>query len=257
MRECKLIDLFHQHHGICPAFPTYDDGRNRLDYAIGSSSLLPYIQKCGYLPFYQGVSSDHRGLFLDLSLELIDGLTKLEHVPRRHLNSAFQKDVFKYKQFVAKEFKSHNIFEKASNLYFQSGPIKLENQEFRNNLEQLDKLVVEIQLKAEESCCTNRTKFDWSDDIHYHKIILNYWSIRRKAVTKHQNVHAVTMKIYNDLPEEYQQYIDIATGGPRLNWIKTKAKLQCLMAIIRNSYIKVFSYHLQMKLNTQAVQWIR
>lgn len=65
MRECNLIDLFHQHHGICPTFPTYDDGRNRLDYAIGSSSLLPYIHKCGYLLFYQGVSSDHRGLFLD------------------------------------------------------------------------------------------------------------------------------------------------------------------------------------------------
>lgn len=71
-------------------FPTYDDGRNRLDYAIGSSSLLPYVQKCGYLPFYPGISSDHRGLILDFSTEMIE-----EHVPRRHLNSVFQKDVNK------------------------------------------------------------------------------------------------------------------------------------------------------------------
>ena len=68
MRECKLVDLFHQNHGVCPAFTTYGNGNRRLDYAIGSSPLVPFIQKCGYLPFYQGVSSDHRGLFVDLSL---------------------------------------------------------------------------------------------------------------------------------------------------------------------------------------------
>ena len=149
MRECRLVDLFHQHHGVCPAFPTYDNGSSRLDYAIGSPSLLPFVQKCGYLPFYQGVSSDHRGLFIDLSLTMIDGLTKLEHVPRRYLHSAFQKDVYKYKQYVHKEFLSHNISERVSDLFFTSGPIKKDNLEYQNALETLDKLIVSIQLIAE------------------------------------------------------------------------------------------------------------
>lgn len=61
----------------------------------------------------------------------------MESVPRRYLNSAFQQDAFKYKQCTEEEFRSHNIFDKASDIFFQLGPIKLENQEFRkkwNNL---------------------------------------------------------------------------------------------------------------------------
>jgi hypothetical protein len=127
MKECNLIDFFCQHNGACLAFSTYNDGRNRLDYAISSSSLLPYIQKCGYIPFYQGISSDHRGLILDFSTE-IDGLTRFKPIYRRHLNSAFQQDAFKYKQCAEKEFRSHSIFDKASDICFQSGPMKLENQ---------------------------------------------------------------------------------------------------------------------------------
>jgi hypothetical protein len=59
MRECGLIDMFHHHHGICPKFATYHRGQKRVDYAIGTPDLLPYILQCGYLPFYQGVQSDH------------------------------------------------------------------------------------------------------------------------------------------------------------------------------------------------------
>ena len=74
MRECQLVNLFHHHHGVRPTFSTYDLGSKRLDYAIVTATLSPYVIKCGYLPFYLGVSSDHRGLFIDLSTEIIDGL---------------------------------------------------------------------------------------------------------------------------------------------------------------------------------------
>ena len=109
-------------------------------------------------------------------------------------------------------------------------------------------MVVNIQLKAEGVCCTNRTKFDWSDDIYYHKIILNYWFIRRKAITKRQNVKQVTQKIYDTLPLEYQQYIDIASPKPYLNWIKTKEKLKCLMA----QHKKTLQQRLQVSLENRA-----
>ena len=120
------MDLFHHHHGICPPFLTFDIGSKHLDYVIGTSTLLPLVLNCGYLPFYLGVSSDHRGLFIDLSTEIIDSLTRLEAVPRRQLNSALPKYVYKYKHFVAKEFASHNIFQKAEDLFTMSDPIKSE-----------------------------------------------------------------------------------------------------------------------------------
>lgn len=91
---------------------------------------------------------------------MIEGLNCLESVPRRYLSSVFQQDAFKYKQCTEEEFRSHNIFDKASDIFFQLGPIKLENLEFRKEVEQLDQLVVSIRLKAKIKCCQSRTKFD-------------------------------------------------------------------------------------------------
>lgn len=235
MRDCHLVDIFHHHHGTCPAFSTYDSGNKRLDYAIGSASLLPFVVRCGYLPFYMGVSSDHRGLFLDLSFELIDGLTKLESVPRRYLHSAFQKDVYKYKQYLVNEFKSHNIYQRAADLFHISDPIKAEDPTYINKLHSLDALIVAIQLKAEEECCRNRSQYDFSPEVHYTNIILNYWNTKRKEFTKHQDVTVVIQHIYNTPPEEYQQYIDRATGNAFGNWIKTKKRLRAIKAPLKQS----------------------
>jgi hypothetical protein len=37
-----------------------------------SQTLLPYITRLGYLPFYEANDGDHRGLFFDLDNSLID-----------------------------------------------------------------------------------------------------------------------------------------------------------------------------------------
>lgn len=101
-------------------------------------------------------------------------------------------------------------------------------------MEQLDQLVVSIQLEAKSKCCQSRTKFDWSDDIHDHTIILNsYWYISRKTVTKKKDVSEVLQQIYDDLLPEYRQYIDIDTGLPNRNWFNTKTKLRYLMAQLK------------------------
>lgn len=47
MKECKLIEIFHHNHGgISPNFATFDKGQKRVDYAIGSASLLLFVMKC-------------------------------------------------------------------------------------------------------------------------------------------------------------------------------------------------------------------
>jgi hypothetical protein len=89
-------------------------------------------------------------------------------------------------------------------------------------IEKLDKLIVEIQLKAETQCCLPRTRYNWSDEMHHFKIILNYYMIQRKGKINNKRVKAMTSKIYLDLPDIYQQYIDIGTGSPYTNWMRTK-----------------------------------
>lgn len=235
MRECKLIDLFHHHHGTYPDFETFDLGSKRLDYIIGSASLLPFTTRCGYLPFYQGISSDHRGMFLDRSLELIDGITQLENTPTRHLHSAFQKDVYKYKHAVHEEFLFHDIAHRAKTLYDISLSPSILVEDFRSQLEQLDALILTIQLKAEERCCRKRSKFDSSDDIHFTKQCLVYWQTKRKEITRNRATSQVCKGIYDSLPLAQQQLIDVASGPPIHNWSKTKQRLQNLMAIHRKT----------------------
>lgn len=240
MRECGLIDLFHHHHGSCPEFATYGRGsKRRLDYAIGSASLLPFIKQCGCIPFYQGVQSDHRGLFLDLSYEMIDGLTRLERVPTRYLHSGYPKDVYKYKQYVYKEFQSHNIVAKATSMFLVAERGKNQDEQFIADLNKLDQLVTAIQLKAERKCCPRRSKHDWSDDIHFTKIMVTYWNVKRKCNTTKVDSNAVALQIYMSLPDRYRQYIDIETGKPLHNWMKCRKKLRKLIVNHRATMAKL------------------
>ena len=229
MRECCLIDIFHHHHGVCPSFETFDLGTKRLDYIIGSSSLLPFVKRCGYLAFYQGIPSDHRGLYVDLSLDMIDGLTRLETTPTRFLHSSFQKDIYRYKHHVHKEFLSHHIYDRAQSLYVSSSSDGAKPDSFYQQLVALDALILNIQLKAETKCCKKRTKYDWSDDIYFTKQCLLYWCMKRKRTTRRRDPDAICKAIYDALPPDHQPYIDIATGSARLNWYKTKDRLHLLM----------------------------
>jgi exonuclease III len=47
------------------AIATYQRGKRRLDYIFLSQRLRPALQRSGYLPFGEGLLSNHRCLFLD------------------------------------------------------------------------------------------------------------------------------------------------------------------------------------------------
>ena len=112
-----------------------------------------------------------------------------------------------------------------------SGPIQYTDVQYSTKLNALDLLVLRIQLKAERKRCTKKTKYDWSDDIHYTKIIINYWNLRRKAKTRKINVDEVYIEIYNKLPEAYQLYINSVTGSPNHNWIRSKETLATTLMV--------------------------
>ena len=59
-----------KHDGPHPA--TYDRGRKCLDLIACSNSIpSEAIEKCGYLAFYDGIFSDHRGSYIDLKLKFL------------------------------------------------------------------------------------------------------------------------------------------------------------------------------------------
>ena len=55
------------HPGMGPA--TYDRGSRCIDLIAISNTIEPTaVKRCGYLPFYKGIFSDHRGMYVDLDI---------------------------------------------------------------------------------------------------------------------------------------------------------------------------------------------
>ena len=73
LQDVEMYNVMEARHS--DDYPiTYDRGKNCLDLiAISNTVPKKWILKCGYLPFYKGIMSDHRGMFVDLSVgELFD-----------------------------------------------------------------------------------------------------------------------------------------------------------------------------------------
>ena len=62
----NVIQRLHEKEG--PA--TYDRGSKCIDIVAASNSIAPEsIVHCGYMPFYEGIFTDHRGVYVDIKAE--------------------------------------------------------------------------------------------------------------------------------------------------------------------------------------------
>lgn len=74
LKKTGLIDVFSRfHQNECAIATNIKSVSRRIDFIFTSPNVLPYVSQCGYLPFYKGFDSDHRGLFLDIHSDWIDG----------------------------------------------------------------------------------------------------------------------------------------------------------------------------------------
>ena len=70
-QNCSLADLFSIRLGSSKIPATYQRGPRRIDFALVTPSLLPYVRAAGYDPFGYRLPSDHRGLFIDFSTDAL------------------------------------------------------------------------------------------------------------------------------------------------------------------------------------------
>ena len=92
--NCNLMDVLGARLGTIRVPSTYKRGHSRIDYALASPALYPFIHKAGYEPFdYRGIFSDHRGLYLDLVIEDLfgSGPVKLATKTQREFSAHPQK----------------------------------------------------------------------------------------------------------------------------------------------------------------------
>ena len=68
-----LIDIYSYRHGFESEVSTYNRGSTRLDYTFVKRRMVDHVEACGYDKYHEVISSDHRGFFLDLSIQGLFG----------------------------------------------------------------------------------------------------------------------------------------------------------------------------------------
>jgi hypothetical protein len=167
MKETRLVDAFAPVSGKPGAIPTYSRGRKRLDYMLTSQSLVQYISRVGYLALYESNSSNRRGMFMDISEMILDTKVALSRPIKRHITSKSKEEIiYKYKQYVHKQFLIHRIYERAEEIKKATEQGKV-TPELIKQLNILDQQVTEITLAAERNQCPKQQETEWSTAIHH------------------------------------------------------------------------------------------
>lgn len=238
LNSTTLVDVFSHINGNECNIPTYYRGSRKIDYIFTSSNLVPYITRCGILPFYHYIQTDHRGMFIDISNILIDNKVELQRPNKRYIGSKNPGiDIYNYKKYILQQFVNHGVYEKATKLFNESRQDD-EQPNIETLLDKLDRQITEIMLSAEHKFCQIKHDTDWSIELHQASSMCNYWVRRYKGIVNGIITTQQIKEIYDSLMEEKQVEIDALTSG------RTYCKLY---RISRFQMIKCLRYKRKLK----------
>jgi hypothetical protein len=173
-----LLDILPYHHGIEGEVETYSRGTKIIDYAFGSQTINESVVQIGYTPCNFVVTSDHRGLFLDLNADVFLGgdPSQLMSPALRGIKSTDPKKCRKYVQEVNKYLNSHHVFARVIRLEIQT-EIRGFTIEIKNGWEKIDRDILRACLHAER-LTTGRERPPWSPKLHQASMIVAFWKIK-------------------------------------------------------------------------------
>ena len=141
----RLTDMHTNCHGSKINIATYIQGKRRVNCCFVSTRLMDHVIRCDFEAFRALIGSDHRGYFIDLSMQgLFDRqLPAIVSPAERYFQSSHPRLVKLYIKKLHQNFVYHNIIEKAKEAkhYYDADKIK-----------KLDELITAGMLHAESKC---------------------------------------------------------------------------------------------------------
>lgn len=152
-----LKHMINDRHFDIPDFRTYNRGKEAIDHAMCSVSILPYVRTSTYTPFQLHTSSDHRGILIDFDRKLLLGKTQsINTIPHRGVVSTNEKQTTTFIQYLTKYWDEYNIDQRVDNAS------KLENKKIlRKVLNSIDRDITQAFLQAEKRT-KNKDRPPWS-----------------------------------------------------------------------------------------------
>jgi hypothetical protein len=177
-----------RHTGTAP--PTYQRGSHPIDGIWVSPTLLS--SQCGYLPFGDGLISDHRPLWIDIPSALLFGTQPPPTSPMssRRLTLMDPRVVARYIHLCETKLNAAGLQPRLDALLDSAGVLTpLQAKEW----ESLDALWVSIMKEAEAKCRKFRCgAVPWSPEISQALHSIAYWRLSLKKLQGHA-IHAKTI----------------------------------------------------------------
>jgi hypothetical protein len=207
-----------------------------IDFILVSKSLIPFITTGGMEAFYDGIPTDHRGIFIDLKLgEYLKGCpTAIEGSVARLLRSNHPKQLSKYKCKLWDRLTNQNIFNRVQKLL--SIPKGSWTPAHTKEQEAIDRELTEAMLQAEKEACRKRN-LPWSPALKKATLVVAYWKIALGGFMNNKDVEPILKRIRPEIA-------DVLTGadGPKtkeyLNGQLRRARRKKRIAILESENLK-------------------
>ena len=182
LHTCGLRDPLTIQHTEHPPPPTYNRGKDRIDYIFVSAGLLPAVQRTGIFPYDHIFISDHRPCFIDFDSGILfqDGTPPIAPHIYRGLQTFDPRLVALYEKTIMKQVKYHKLDEKISTLLEKAETTTWDANDTRS-YESVDKLFTEAMLSAERDVSKKvSTTYAWSPVLKRAVSALRYWELSLK-----------------------------------------------------------------------------
>jgi hypothetical protein len=184
-----LVDSTAYHHGIENEVGTYSRSKNRLDYILCSNDIATTIWRCGVLPFNFVISSDHRGVFIDVDIDALLGgdPSPLMAAALRGIRSTTPKNCVQYVTETQTYLSDHNVYDRIEQLSLLTDEHGLTDH-LKSKWEGVDQDLLRASLHAEHTVM-KKHRPPWSLALHQAAMRATYWRI---AISGRRTNRAVT-----------------------------------------------------------------
>lgn len=194
------LDLNDLHNNTCSKSTYIGSSNRRIDYMFGSRNLSTCCPRSGSLSYFEGPQSDHRGLFIDLTIPaIISSLRAQPMSPSGHrvLHTGNPELVNAYLKSVGEYYKAHRMKERIDDLF--SKHETLEKAEVLHLLSSWDNDQGRAMSAAENKLSKPSKKFSWSPTLRNTAMIRKYWKLRLREVTLHHCYHNTFLRWQRDI----------------------------------------------------------
>jgi hypothetical protein len=155
IKECNWVDMYKVFHQDNTEIATHINGSKTINFLLATPNTVKYINKIGYTKFHECLDSGHRGIFCDLSKDIINNIQVTKKIRLIGTNSTNEEGK-RYIKHLYQHLLNNNLFNKSEELLKRAKDGVHNRTQEIPILEKMDDLITKAMLKAEHDTCKKK-----------------------------------------------------------------------------------------------------